>query len=273
MRYVFFTNPWASAKIRGEQVAARLENAVVNPKHIHCDDMLICVKCCPNKEIADYVSSYYLDIVDSVALAERAKDMPHIGVIAIGVTAHRYLTKLLGRDDIILIPEHHCNFKNEVRDRPKVERVGFCGYTENFHLQFGAVSTALASIDVEFVTETQMEDRVNVCNFYKSIDVQLCFRKPGAMYASQFEPALKNPLKLANAGSFKIPTIAYPEMSYVAEWDGCFIRAENLDQIVSRVKILKGSEAAYESIAETAYAKAQEYHIDKIIPLYKELIV
>ncbi len=275
MRIVFFTNPWASAKIRGEQIAARLENSLVvtqddyaaSPTNVCKDDVCVFVKCSPDQGLADMAKQCYVDVVDSTAALSHITDLCNVKVIAIGVTSHKYISEYLGRDDIILIPEHHCNFKNELRDRPKVERVGFCGYTDNFHLPFGEVSNALASIDVEFVYETQVEDRQNVCSFYKYIDVQLCFRK------SASNAMLKNPLKLANAGSFRIPTIAYPEPSYVAEWDGAFAKVDDLAQIVRTVKILKESTAAYDNLADAALKKAQEYHIDKIIPLYKGLLV
>ncbi len=267
MRMLFFTNPWASAKIRGEQIAARFENAVVNPSDIMTGDVCIFVKCCPNDKIIEIVDKCYLDIVDSYALVETAKRHPELGIISIGVTAHEYLKEVLGRDDIILIPEHHCNFKNELRDRTRVERVGYCGYQENFHLQFGAVSIALERLDVEFVYETHVEDRASIVNFYKSIDVQLCFRsKPSR------SSRLKNPLKLANAGSFRIPTVSYPEVSYVAEWAGAFACVTDLDQIVRAIKVLKGSTAAYDNLADAALKKSREYHIDKIVPLYKELV-
>ncbi len=84
---------------------------------------------------------------------------------------------------------------------------------------------------------------------------------------------LKNPLKLANAGSFGIPTVAYPEPNYVAEWDGCFAKATNLDQIVRAVSVLMSSKVAYENLSGLAYEKSKEYHINKILPLYKELMV
>ncbi len=268
MRIVFFTNPWASAKIRGDQIAARFENAVVNPPDIRIGDVCVFVKCCPDSNVVNVADKCYLDIVDSWALMETAKEHPELGIISIGVTAHNYLREQLQRDDIILIPEHHCNFKNELRDRNRVTRVGFCGYTENFHLSFGEVSQALADIDIEFVSETQIEDRINICSFYKSIDVQLCFRNNDSE-ASR----LKNPLKLANAGSFRIPTISYPEVSYVAEWAGAFARVTDLDQIVRGVKVLRDSEAAYDNLADAALKKSKEYHIDKVIPLYKEILV
>ena len=286
MRMVFVTNPWASAIIRGEQIAARLLNAVVYQhgdvasENVRKDDICVFIKSFPGRGWPHLIDSIgvkkcYLDIVDSVVALQNARisDVARqmdLGVIAIGKLAHEYISKYLDRDDIVLIPEHHCNFDRDVRDETRdVTKVGFCGYTENFHLDPEEVGKALAEIGVKFVRLINPEDRNVCCRFYKSIDISLSFRCDGEPEAAK----LKNPLKLANAGSFKIPTIAYPEPSYVAEWDGCFAKVYNLDQIVKAVKVLKESSAAYENLSSLAYEKSKEYHIKKILPLYKELMV
>lgn len=289
MRMVFITNPWASAIIRGEQIAARMLDAVVYQwtdvasEHVKKDDVCIFVKSFPGcgwPELikAAKVKKCYLDIVDSsVALlnvsgkgeTDIASRMD-LGIIALGKLAHEYISKYLNRDDVILIPEHHCNFEDTVRDKSRdVFKVGFCGYKENFHLDPVLVGRALNEIGAKFIYNINPEDRNVCCRFYASIDINLSFRRNVDLDVA----SLKNPLKLANAGSFGIPTIAYPEPSYVAEWDGCFAKVENLDQIVKAVQVLKDSEAAYENLSGLAFEKAKEYHISKILPLYKELLV
>ncbi|KKN28264.1 hypothetical protein LCGC14_0856190 [marine sediment metagenome] len=285
MRMVFVTNPWASAMIRGEQIAARLLDAVV---YQHTDtayenarenDVCIFVKSFPDYGWpalmeAIKVKKCYLDIVDSVIALRSARSSEiaenmDLGVIAIGKLSHEYISEYLDRDDIILIPEHHCNFESVMRDKRDVFKVGFCGYEGNFHLDPVVVGRALASIGARFIYHINPEDRNVCCRFYASIDISLSFR-------SQMDPALaklKNPLKLANAGSFGIPTVAYPEPNYIAEWDGCFAKVENLDDVVRVVKVLMESKAAYENLSGLAYEKSKEYHIKKILPLYKELLV
>ena len=289
MRMVFITNPWASAMIRGEQIAARLLDAVVYQhtnvasENVRRDDVCIFVKSFPGcgwpemiKQVK--VGKCYLDIVDSSIALENAcgkgeTDVARhmdLGIIAIGKLSYEYISNYLNRDDIILIPEHHCNFEDVVRDASRdVLKVGFCGYQENFHLDPVVVGRALADIGVKFIYHINPEDRNVCCRFYGSIDISLSFR-------DQISPDmanLKNPLKLANAGSFGIPTVAYPEPNYVAEWDGCFAKVENLEQIVRTVRILKDSKAAYENLSGLAYEKSKEYHIKKILPLYEELLV
>ncbi len=289
MRLMFITNPWASAMIRGEQIAARMLDAVVYQhtdiaaEHVRRDDVCIFVKSYPGCGWPEAikivkVKKCYLDIVDSTAAlynargdgdTDIAKHMD-LGIIALGKLSHEYISKYLNRDDILLIPEHHCNFENALRDKSRdVFRVGFCGYEENFHLDPVVVGRALANIGAKFIYNINPEDRNVCCRFYKSIDISLSFRL-------DIEPELaklKNPLKLANAGSFGVPTVAYPEPNYVVEWDGCFAKVTSIEQIVKAVKVLKESSVAYENLSGLAYEKSKEYHIDKILPLYKELMV
>lgn len=267
MRMVFITNPWPSSSIRGRQIAERIDYAVVDPDDTYSSDVFIFIKVHPPQSILDFAKKCYLDVVDNVPAAKECP--PSSGVIAIGKTAQGYISKILNRDDVILIPEHHCNFDREVRSREEVKRVGYCGLRGAFHLDLKEITDALASIGMEFVYNFHVKSRMCVVDFYKSIDIHLTFRRDARTY----EPLLKNPLKLVNAGSFNIPSIGYPEQNYVDEWDGCFAKAYSLDDVVKKVKILKGSSAAYDHLSGVAHEKAKEYHIDKIIPLYKELVV
>lgn len=267
MRRVFIGNPWPSTDIRGHQIADRLENAVVDPGNVFPDDIYIFIKSYPEAELIDYLGKCYVDVVDNIPAAKNCS--PDVGVIAIGKTAHGYISKLLDRDDVLLIPEHHCNFDREVRESRDVLRVGYCGIEDCFHLNVKDVTEALANIGMEFVCNFKVKDRMCVVDFYMSIDIHLTFREDAKMSA----PSLKNPLKLANAGSFNIPTVGFPEQNYIDEWDGCFAKVRSLDEVVRAVKVLKESEAAYENLAGLGFEKAKEYHIDKIIPLYEELVV
>ena len=288
MRMVFITNPWASAMIRGEQIAARLVGAVVHQytnKASECvrkDDVCIFVKSFPAQGWPELVKvaqvkKCYIDIVDSLPALRNVRGEGEVdtarhmdlGIISLGKSSHEYISEYLDRDDVILIPEHHCNFENAVRDKNRdVFKVGFCGYEENFHLDPVVVGRALSSIGAKFIYNITPNNRNACCRFYSSIDINLSFR----VQSDPVMAKMKNPLKLANAGSFGVPTIAYPELSYVAEWDGCFAKTENLDQIVKAVSVLKSSKAAYENLSSLAYEKAKEYHIARILPLYKELL-
>jgi hypothetical protein len=82
---------------------------------------------------------------------------------------------------------------------------------------------------------------------------------------------MKGPFKIYNAGSFKIPTIGYPEAGYELNAKGMYFEARTIDEIVDLCVELKENSIMYRDMAETAHRFAQNYHIDKIIPLYKVL--
>ena len=71
---------------------------------------------------------------------------------------------------------------------------------------------------------------------------------------------LKNPLKIVNAMSLGIPTIAYPEMAY-KEIEGYYTRCNKIEDLITKPKYDK----------KALIEKAEEYHIDNISKLYRGL--
>lgn len=115
-----------------------------------------------------------------------------------------------------------------------------------------------------------LRNRERVIEFYRNLDIQIVYRPShnrGAYMMSQY-----NPIKLSNAGSFGIPTVAFPEPSYIAEWNKneC-LYSDGMQGIIRLVRRLKDEPAFYEEIAEKAKLKAEEYHIDNVAKLYREL--
>jgi len=80
-----------------------------------------------------------------------------------------------------------------------------------------------------------------------------------------------NPLKLSNAGSYGIPTVAYPEPAYIAEWNDECLWASTISELVAQVKRLKETPSLYADISGRAVAKAEGYHIENIAQLYEQL--
>lgn len=122
------------------------------------------------------------------------------------------------------------------------------------------IEERLAKIDVKFKRFTYCRTRRHIVSHYNQIDVQVVWRP-------RYKP-LRNPLKLVNAGSFGIPTVAFPETNYTREFDGYFLPAETVDKMIDGVKSLKNSESLYESYSEKLIEKTENYHIGKISKLY-----
>ena len=269
MGLVFVTNrKWASTITRGKQVAERL-NVPCDPDHLSLSDTVVLVKTWFEK--AEKIKNVYLDICDGENFLQFGQQHPDIHIIAISNLAKEYISQKLD-NDIVVIPEHHCNFEGVVRNREAVTTAGYVGSKYNFTMDINDLTERLKAVGINFIylfVDDASLGREDICNFYKQIDIQITFRNIETV--SDIPSELKNPLKPVNAGSFKIPTVGYPEPNYVREMDGCFIPAENLDKIVEACLALKENEDRYKKYSELAYTRARHYHIDRIIELYKKL--
>lgn len=239
----FFSNKGGSGKIRGRQMAEHL-GAQLNPTEGYEDDICIYVK---RKPPEDYPKHSFLDIVDAserVGWLKRHKD---VGVIASSVSGQRYLRDKLGRY-VIYIPQHHCNIERAPHTKQRPFRLGVVG---------GQASAPPADFGVTWYGGCRTREEVAFA--YSQIDVQVVWR--------QTKRELKNPLKIVNAASFGIPTIAYPEPGY-EEMDGYYIPAETKEQVFAALEMLcEGSAMTEESLLE----KAEEYHIEHVAKRYLDL--
>jgi hypothetical protein len=101
-----------------------------------------------------------------------------------------------------------------------------------------------------------------VCAFYKRIDVQVVWRN--------YPKKLANPLKLVNAAAFGVPTVALAE-PYFEEMGDCYLSVKSLDGLLARLEELRAWPSLYEQFAARCLARAEDYHIDRVAELYKEL--
>ena len=278
MNYSIFCRPGGAGIVRGIQVSEFL-GAKLNPTEGFEDDLCIYVKRVPPK---NYPKHSYLDVVDAPRAVQWLKTHPNIGVIAISEIAQEYLNKELNRKDVIFIPHHHCNYERWLRPEEKeVKVVGIIGSQNAFQYPIEDLRDALRDRGMElaykpdfwetynnFPSENGKNGREKVCNFYKTIDIQVVWRL--SAWSKSYEP-FRNVLKLENSGSFGIPTISYPEPSYVREWEHNFLEAHNIDELLRYVKTLKEQPAVYHEYAIRGWVKSQEYHVDRIKQRYLNL--
>lgn len=259
----FFRWRGGSGTIRGTQVAEYI-GARVNPTEGFEDDTCIYVKGEPPE---NYPPHSWLDMMDAPQRVSWLLRHPNIGVISISQTAHNYMTRKLRRDDIVMIPEHHCNFDREQRGRDEIRTVGVIGNRNAFWDINDNIIKAFADMGLQFVYQQRYECRQDVIDFYRQLDIQTVWRG----HIRKVDAHLRNPLKLENAGSFGIPTVAFPEEDYVAEFDGCFLPAMSIAEMLEQVKRLKEDRGLYRDIASKARDRAERYHIEHISKLYLNL--
>lgn len=267
---LFFGNPWCSSEIRGRQVAERA-NWLYDSDSMRTGDKVVFIKSYPEPDFVDTCRAnnieLYIDVVDCYGIIPFLDEVPEAKVIAMSKVGLDYLKGKV-KNEIRYVPEHHCNFDNELRNVSEIKTVGFIGYDCNFQLDPDVVTKYLNKLGLKFIMKTEFETREDVLEFYRKIDVQLAFRVPGSVH--MLVSQLKNPLKLCNAGSFGIPTIAFPELSYVDEWSGYFFPIGSMDGVIYWLTKMLDDFEVYKSMSEAAMHRARYYHIDNIIKKYKE---
>jgi len=257
----FFNNGGGSGEIRGRQIATYLK-AKLSPKQGYENDVCIYVKCVPPP---NYPKKTYIDVLEDSMGLRWVKTHPEVGIIASSKSIYNHLSKELP-NKIILIPQHHCNFEREIRLRRKVEIVGIIGNDASFQFPLGEFEASLNLIGLKLLTfiKKKFKYREEVVDFYKRIDIQVVWR-PNS------DGVLRNPLKLVNAMSYGIPTVAYPETDFVEELGDYFIPATTIDKLLFGIQWFKDNEEIYNSWSKNIFKKAEEYHIENISKLYLNL--
>lgn len=273
--FSFFYTRGGSGYVRGHQMA-QFFHAKENPIKGYKNDICIYVKIIPPEKAPKHT---YMDVDDSWQAAEYLKTHPKLGVIAIAQTAKDYLEKLLKRKDIIFIPHQHVNFERWIRPwRRKIKTVGIIGSTSSFQYPIDRFREELKKIGLELKYEPHYwrtynstpdrEMRQKICDFYKTIDIQVVWRP---QYRYKLEAPFKNPNKLENAGAFGIPTVSYPEPSFVREWNRCFIQVNSVKRMIKVCDRLKNDHRFYRWYSRKALARSEDYHMDNVSKLYLKL--
>jgi glycosyltransferase involved in cell wall biosynthesis len=250
-----------SSIIRAVQIAEYL-GAKLNPLSGYQDDICIYVKphVHPDQDF-QFEGRPYLDIIDGYALIPLLQRHPEVPVIACSQTDFDRLTQGLS-NKIVFIPQHHCNFERVTRKRHDITMVGVIGTPGAFPFLPPELKSELAKRGIQLWEYSHFISREDIINFYLNIDIQIVWRP--------YHIKMANPLKLVNAASFGIPTIALEE-SYFKEMEGCYIPVNNLKEFLIELDKLKANPKLYEKYANKCLAKAEVYHIQNIARQYQKL--
>lgn len=252
-----------SSIVRGEQVAAFMGNARLNPPSGYKDDVCIYVKphIKTNNEY-QFEKNSWIDINDGWELVEVLKRYPEVGVIAYSDLAVEALAKEL-TNKIALIPHHHVNFERTHRNRTEIKKVGITGSGEAFKYIPDEIKEGLKKRGIKLEYFSSFYPRMSVARFHESMDIHMHWRP-------FLRRKLSCPLKIVNAASFGVPTIALNEPSF-KEVEDCYVGVKTaetwllvLDQLIADPKL-------YQTIADLCLVTAEKYHIENIANLYEEL--
>ncbi len=266
----FFTNKmgYPSEYTRGHQIACAL-GCEIDTKIENVDDTVIGVK--THFDELGNLNNLYFDLIDSPSTIEIAKRYPHAGIIAITNIMKQYLENNIS-NKVVVIPEHSCNFERRIRNRDDVKVVGYVGSRQCLDIDMLTLRKAFADNGLEFkvlICETADDTtRKEVADFYMSIDIQIAYRLPSVAVRP---PVYRNPLKIFNAGSFKIPTVAYPELTYSLCAGTYFLEAIDVASLIDKCYMLKNDSKLYEFYSERVYEWSRQFDIENIAKLYAQL--
>jgi len=237
--------------IRGKQIADYL-GAKLNPKEGFENDICIFVKMLPEV----YPKNSYLDIIDGKNCVDWLFNHLDLKAIVCTKSIHKFLIKKLSRD-VIYIPQHHCNYDRIVRDRNKIVTVGVIGRSDSEFKPIEELKSKLKKLGINYQLKCSYIGKDDIVDFYKNIDVQIIGKRRRHW--------MKNPLKIINACSFGIPTLAVPEDNYL-DMKEYYIPVQTVNDVINEIKKLQNGWDANRLIE-----KAEEYHIENISKLYKKL--
>ena len=257
----FFFNNTGSGEIRGRQIGTYL-GAKLNPKEGYEDDVCIYVKMQPPEK---YPQKTYVDVVDGVGLVGWCKDH-QCKIISTSLTGQKLLERVCQKK-VVFIPEHHCNFERELRPDRSVTTVGTIGEAKGFGLDPEEVKSRFLKEGMDFIWTDTYTCRGDVIDFYRGIDIQILWRP----HVRGMHAQLHNPLKLANAGSFGIPTVSYAEDNFRAEFECCFFPVYTIDDLYRFTIELRDEHRLYKHLADACQKKAEEYHISRVAEYYEDL--
>ncbi|MBI2405519.1 hypothetical protein HYV21_00485 [Candidatus Microgenomates bacterium] len=254
-----------SSIIRGWQIAERI-GAKLNPADAFEHDVCIYVKphVGPGNDFA-FAGKPYLDIIDGWQLLHLAREHPEVTVIACSQVDYEYVSQVV-TNKVILIPQHHCNFERVKRSRNGITTVGCIGTSGAFQWLPEGLKERLKERGMNLIEFSQFYTRQDIIDFYRKIDVQIVWRP----YVRQYGIKLGNPLKLINAASFGIPTIALQE-HFFKEMEGYYLPVHTLDEFLAQLDLLRSSSSMYIEYSKKCLKKAEEYHIENVTKLYQAL--
>ena len=251
-----------SSMIRGDQIADEI-GAKFNPKSGYENDICIYVKPMvrKNEDFEFKGKVNYLDIIDGWGLLHLLEKHPEVKVIVCSQADMELLTGTIS-NDIVFIPQHHCNYDRVHRNRTEITKVGVIGEIPAFDFLPEGLEEALKQRKMELVKFSRFFSRQDIINFYMNIDVQIVWRP--------YIKTLSNPLKIVNASSFGVPTIALDETAF-HEMEGAYMPVGTLEEFLSALDSLKTSLGLYESYSKACIDISERYHITNVGNLYKNL--
>lgn len=280
-RIVFLTDGsrLGSSQCRGYDIAEKLNMPIDIPvNEIKKNDTVIMIKKF-EKNVLLKTDRVYCDVVDGApGLYPSLSAYPKIKIITLSSQGKWYLKSLLPKNKIIWIPHSHCNNEKTVRPDREVKRIIYNGTAQGFPIsawnkfQKKAKKEGFEVVRMHTVSnrENKKTLREKCCEEYYNSDIQVAFRHQNN---SALPLIMKCATKLNNAGSFLIPSVAYPEPAFEYNYNekGYYIPVKSIEEMVNMCIKLRDDYVFYSYYAYNAWYGSRKYHINRILKYYENL--
>ena len=278
-----------SDRCRGMDIAEKMDMPCDEfCERIETDDVVVMVKRF-DSAMLKRSNHVYVDIVDGCRGDTYEKIRQHEGVTIITLTpmgAEWVKKNWFPGHRVIWIPHTHCNDENQLRTERPVDTILYngtlTGFAPHFWNEFEPLATregfnvirkhTITPLIPKIFRSQKQSLREICCDVYMGCDIQVAFRPH--FEDKELPLHLKSPTKLNNAGSFRIPSVAYPEVAFTHNYGkgGHFVKVATVERMVQCCIELRDSPDTYSKIAFSAWIDAQPYHISKVIKYYERLL-
>ncbi len=252
----------AASLIRGEQIAQFL-GGKYNPTEGYENDVCIYLKPRTLDHIKD---GSFVDFSDCEEyLIGQLQSRSKIKVITSALYCFESLRKRL-KNEMFLIPEHHCNFERIKRSRKEFTTGGIIASPSTISFAVNdEIRKRLEKIGLKFITYYDWRTRQDAVNFFKQIDFQV------VIYSGSFNDydITRHPNKLINAASYGIPTLSKWKAGY-KEFEGSYILIQGIEDMILEAEKLKNKDY-YKMWSDKVTLAAESYHIENVAKLYRQL--
>ncbi len=239
-----------SSMIRGGQIAEYI-GAKLNPESGYENDVCIYVKPMVRKDQdIELAGKPYIDIIDGHNLGQLALKHPEAGVIVCSQADYDTMKSCIP-NEVVFIPQQHCNFERVRKTVTDIKTVGIIGTRGAFGYIPQEIKDGIRSRGLELLEYSSFYTRQDIIDFYLKIDLQVVWRP--------YKKRLSNPLKIVNAASFGIPTIALDEKAF-KEVEGCYMPVNNVAEFFKALDNVNLNVGTVEL-----------YHIENVASLYRNL--
>lgn len=288
-KLIFFTDQSrrGSARCRGNDIAERMGMPCDIAEHtVTSNDTVITVKCLIPKML-DIAKKVYIDLVDTRdAIFNNAHGLvanPKANFITMTPTGAKSVRQRHNpAGEVIWIPHTHCNDENLLRPvNREVKNVVYTGIAAGFPMDlWSEFAEKLKAVGMNPVRHENIvmnpkdpaRNRKRCQDIYYNADIAVAFRHEE--HLSHHGPEMKCPTKLNNAGSFGVPSIAYPEFAFRYNYimPGGYIAVDSIDSMVEKCIALRDNPKLYSDVAQNALLAAKFAHISNVVTFYERLL-